>query len=96
MPQLNPAFLKTDAWLKLSAGAQAALKGLLQFAIPRSAEWTVDGSAAQVAAWLGEESGLGRKAVQDGLTELENARLLKRGFGGNIKAGFVITAPVTE
>jgi hypothetical protein len=96
MPRLPDTFLASDAWKKLSAGARAALLGLLEFAIPRSAEWTVDGSPSQVAAWVGDESGLGRKAVQDGLLELEAAKLLRRSRPGSQGAGYIITAPVAE
>jgi hypothetical protein len=96
MPHLTDSFMASDAFKKLSAGARAALLGLLEFAIPRSAEWTVDGSPSQVAAWVGDESGLGRKAVQDGLTELEAARLLKRSRPGTQGSGYLIMAPLAE
>jgi hypothetical protein len=96
MPHLTTSFTRSDPWRKLSQGAKTALQGLIQLAIPRHAEWTVEGSAIQVADWVGSESGLGRKAVQDGLLELEEARLVKRARTGASSSGYVITAPITE
>jgi hypothetical protein len=95
MPHLDPTFARSARWVGLSAGARAALEGMLQFAMLSSVEWTVEGSAAQIATWVGEESGLGRKSVQEGLSELEAAGLLKRGRTRVSGAAFVITAPLT-
>jgi hypothetical protein len=45
---------------------------------------------------VGGESGLGKKAIQDGLTELELAGLLKKGRSGPNGSGYVITAPLVD
>jgi len=91
---IDPAFQQTDAWRKLSPGAQAALQGLLQFAIQKHGRWTVEGSAAQIGNWVGPESGLGRKPIQDGLAELELAGLLHRGRSGTQPSAYTISVPL--
>jgi hypothetical protein len=94
MVEVEPAFLASGTWQGLSEGAKAAMLGMLQFAMLRHVQWTVEGSPAQVAAWIGDESGLGRKIIQDGLAELEAAGMLKRGRVGAATSGFIITAPL--
>lgn len=94
MAQLESTFLASDRWRTLSAGGKAALSGMLQFAVFKQVEWTVEGSPGQMAEWLGSESGLGKKAIQDGLTELELAGLLKKGRSGAVGSRYVVAAPV--
>jgi hypothetical protein len=71
MPTLDPAFLLTPPWLKLTPAAQAALRGMLEFAIHKHGEWSVEATAPQISAWVGSESGLGAKSIAAGITELE-------------------------
>lgn len=96
MPRIDPTFQKSEAWKKLSDGARAALEGMLQFAMPKHGQWTVEGSPAQIVNWVGPESGLGRKPIQDGIAELEAAGLLRRVRGGAQSTEFAIVVPLTE
>ncbi|MEX2218897.1 MAG: hypothetical protein WD749_09070 [Phycisphaerales bacterium] len=97
MPQLETGFVQTERWLRLSEAAKAALEGMLQFAIFRQVEWTIDGTRRQVAEWLGPETGLGITTIQGGMAELELAGLLRKGrSGAGGPAGFVIAAPLVE
>lgn len=96
MPRLETAFLQTDRWKKLSAGGKAALSGMLQFAIFKQIEWTIEGSPGQVAEWLGSESGLGKKAIQDGIAELELTGLLRKSRNSGRAAAYVIAAPLVD
>ena len=49
MPTLDPAFLLTPPWLKLTPAAQAALRGMLEFAIHKHGEWSVEATAPQIS-----------------------------------------------
>ncbi|HEX2837676.1 MAG TPA: hypothetical protein VHN77_06070 [Phycisphaerales bacterium] len=94
MPTLDPAFLLTPPWLKLTPAAQAALRGMLEFAIHKHGEWSVEATAPQISAWVGSESGLGAKSIAAGITELEACTLLKRVRVASRSTAFVITAPL--
>jgi hypothetical protein len=94
MPTLQPAFLTASPWQKLSPGAQAALVGMLEFAIEKHGEWTVEATPAQIGSWIGPESGLGSKRIAEGIAELEAALLLRRTRVATRSTAFVIAAPL--
>lgn len=90
--EIDPVFVTSPRGLALSSEASAALRGMIAFAIPRHSELQIEASAAQIAEWVGPESGLGRVPILRGVKELLAAGLISRKPGAPAQGRFVISA----
>jgi hypothetical protein len=95
-PSLSPPFLESPTWTKLSAAAQAALRGLLPFAIRRDCDWSVEGKPQEIATNIGPGEGLTPAAIVIGLRELEAVGCVRRYTSAMSSAKFVLRVPLDE
>lgn len=94
-PSLAESFTASPEWLRLSAPARGVLRGVLELAIHRDGEWSVDGTSKELSDWFGRELSMPPMKILAGLRELDEAGYLRkgrRGFGNR----FVLTAPLVE
>jgi hypothetical protein len=96
-PMLADSFLQSQRWTELSEPAQCALRGILQFATRKHCDWVVDGSPKQIADWVGPEVRMAPIAIVNGLRELAQAGVVKRGHRGpSGETVFIVAAPLVD
>lgn len=94
-PTLDDSFLRSANWLSLSAHAQGALRGMLQFATRRNCDWVVDGTAKQLGDWIGPELSVSPASIVTAIRELDTLGLVRKGRRGNSQT-FIVAAPIVE
>lgn len=96
-PALDPSFVESPMWRKLSPSARCALEGLLQFAMRRHTDWVVEGTPKQVGEWLCDESRFSCDQIIAGLRELNQAGCVRRGrIGFSHATSFIVQVPLVE
>lgn len=94
--EIDPMFAASPRGLALSTEASAALRGMIAFAIPRHSELQVEGTAGQIAEWIGPESGIGRAPILRGIKELVAAGHISRKGGAPARGHFIIAVGVVR
>jgi hypothetical protein len=96
-PTLAESFVGSSRWTTLSEPAQCALQGLLQFATRKHCDWIVDGSPKQIADWIGPEFSVHPTAIVNGLRELAQAGVVKRGHRGpSGETVYIVAVPLVD
>jgi hypothetical protein len=96
-PSLDPAFLESPMWQKLTPGARCALEGLLQFAMRRHTDWVVEGTPKQLGQWLSDDCEFSCEQIVLGLRELGVNGCLRRGrVGFSHATSFILQVPLAE
>lgn len=96
-PVLADSFLQSPRWLGLTEPAKCALQGLLQFATRKHCDWIVDGSPKQIADWIGPEVRMAPTAIINGLRELAQVGIVKRGHRGpSGETVYIVAVPLSD
>lgn len=96
-PCLDPAYLESSTWQKLTPAARCALEGLLQFAMRRHTDWVIEGTPKQLGQWLSSECQFSTDEIVVGLRELTLAGCLRRGrIGFSHATSFIMQVPLGE